>query len=83
MSPLDYLNLSTDLRRIAVWLQDGREKLAKPFIQSNLTKFARDERKVAGRKLNLWLKQVSLYHQRGWKSAEDALTLSVILKNRP
>lgn len=82
MSNLDYLNLSTDLRRISVWIQEERISLAEPFIKICLRKFGGD-RKIVGKKaVSEWLRRISAYKVRGWKSAEDALTLSVLLKNR-
>ncbi len=82
MSNLDYLNFSTDLKRIALWLVDGDELLAKKFIEINQKRFGGDIEEVGKIKINEWLKRISSYEDRGWKSAEDALTLSVLLKNR-
>ncbi|OGD70439.1 hypothetical protein A3A84_03735 [Candidatus Collierbacteria bacterium RIFCSPLOWO2_01_FULL_50_23] len=82
MSDLDYLNFSTDLKRIALWLADGNEPLADKFIEINKRKFENDNRVVGKKKVGEWLRRVSEYKARGWKSAEDALTLSVLLKNR-
>ncbi len=82
MSNLDYLNLSTDLRRIALWLQTGNETLAEKFIQISLGKFGNDKEEICGRMVGNWLRRVAAHKSRGWKSAEDALTLSVVLKNR-
>lgn len=82
MSNLDYLNFSTDLRRIALWLSDGDETLAKKFIEINNTKFGQDTRIFGKRKMSEWLERISQYEKRGWKSAEDALTLSVLIKDR-
>lgn len=82
MSNLDYLNFSTDLRRIALWLADGDEPLAERFIEINKRKFGSDSKEFGKRKINEWLRRIDSYEERGWKSAEDALTLSVILKNR-
>ncbi len=82
MSNLDYLNFSTDLRRIAMWLQDGDEALAKKFIEINKKKFGADNREIGKRKISTWVYRVGDYAIRGDKSAEDALTLSILLKHR-
>lgn len=82
MNKRDYLNLSTDMRRIAWWLQKGDKVLADEFIAINKGKFGKDEKVIEGRKLSEWIKRIAEYEKRGWKAAEDALTLSVILKNR-
>lgn len=82
MKPLDYMNLSTDLRRIAVWLVDGDEKLAKKFIDINRRKFELDRSLFGKRELSVWIGRIEEVDIRGWQSAEDALTLSVLLKNR-
>lgn len=78
----DYLNLSADLRRIAWWLQNENTELADDFIALSLKKFGNDDKKVENIKLSRWLQRVAEYKTRNWKSAEDALTLSVLLKNR-
>lgn len=82
MSDLDYLNLSTDLRRIALWLQEGRLGLADKFIAANLRRFSGDKEQVGKRKIGEWLMGVGEYKKARLKAAEDALTLSVLLKNR-
>ena len=82
MSNLDYLNFSTDLRRIASWLVDSDESLADKFIKINKMKFGKDRSVVGKRAIFEWLSRIEAYGVRGWKSAEDALTLSVLLKNR-
>lgn len=82
MSARDYLNLSVDMRRIAWWLQNGSTTLADDFIKLTRDKFGSDESLVEGRKLSEWITRVENHRVRGWKSAEDALTLSVLLKNR-
>lgn len=82
MSNLDYLNLSTDLRRISLWIQEGRVGLAEPFIKSIMDKFGKDGRVMGKKRIGEWLGRVAAYKERGWRSAEDALTLSVMLKNR-
>ncbi len=82
MSNKDYLNLSSDLRRIASWLQKGNTVLADDFIALSLKKFGDDDKKVENIKLSRWLTRVAEYKTRDWRSAEDALTLSVLLKNR-
>lgn len=82
MSNLDYLNLSTDLRRISLWIQEGRIGLAEPFIKGSLFKFGKDGEMVGNKKIGEWLHRIAEFEKRGWKSAEDALTLSVMLKNR-
>lgn len=82
MNNLDYLNLSADMRRIAWWLQKGNTVLADDFLKLTVVKFGDDKSKIEGRSLAEWLKGVADYKKRGWKSAEDALTLSVLLKNR-
>ena len=82
MSQLDYLNLSVDMRRIASWLSKGNVVLAEDFLKLIKTKFGNDKQEVEGRKLSEWIKGVQAYKSRGWKSAEDALTLSILLKNR-
>lgn len=82
MSNLDYLNLSTDLRRISLWIQEGRVGLAEPFIEKSLLTFGKDRKIIGKKKIGEWLKRVADYKTRDWKSAEDALTLSVMLKNR-
>ncbi|HLE49925.1 MAG TPA: hypothetical protein VI791_02195 [Patescibacteria group bacterium] len=79
MSNLDYLNLSTDLRRIAVWLQDGDSALARKFIEIDKKKFGDDKREIGKKKISTWLDRVGVL---GEKSAEDALTLSILLKHR-
>ena len=55
MSNLDYLNLSTDLRRIAIWLQDGDEALAKKFIEIDKKNLEMISEKLAKRKYRLGL----------------------------
>ena len=82
MSNTDYLNLSADMRRIAWWLQKGNTVQADDFLKLTMNKFGADERVIEGRSLAKWLKRVADYKRRGWKSAEDALTLSVFLKLR-
>lgn len=82
MSNKDYLNLSADLRRIASWLQKGNTVLADDFISLCLKKFGNDNRKIENIELSKWLDRVAGYKTRDWKSAEDALTLSILLKNR-
>ncbi len=82
MSALDYLNLSTDLRRIALWIVDGDGVLAKKFIEMNKKKFQGDESEIGKRKISAWMMRIGDSQKRDWKSAEDALTLSVLLKNR-
>lgn len=82
MSNLDYLNLSVDMRRIAWWLQKGNIVLADDFLGLTKKKFGDDEKLIEGRKLSEWMKRIADYENRGWKSAEDALTLSILLKNR-
>ncbi len=82
MNQRDYLNLSVDMRRIALWLSKGNEVLVEDFLKLIKTKFGNDRREVEGRKLCDWIKRINDYKSRGWKSAEDALTLSVMLKNR-
>ena len=79
MSNLDYLNFSTDLRRIAIWLQDGDIGLAKKFIGLNKKKFGSDDREIGKKKISTWLDRVGVM---GERSAEDALTLSILLKHR-
>lgn len=82
MSNLDYLNLSTDLRRISLWIQEGRVGLAEPFIQKSLLIFGKDRKIVGKKEIGDWLYRIAEFEKRGWKSAEDALTLSILLKNR-
>jgi len=82
MRALDYLNLSTDLRRISLWLVDGDEVLANKFIEINRKKFEGDESEVGKRKISAWMKMIGDSQKRDWRSAEDALTLSILLKNR-
>jgi len=82
MRALDYLNLSTDLRRIALWMVDGDEDLAKKFVEINKKKFQRDESKIGKKKISVWMKRIGESQKMNWRSAEDALTLSVMLKNR-
>ncbi len=82
MSNKDYLNLSADMRRIAWWLQKGNLVLADDFLKLTLSKFGNDEKLVEGKSLSEWLRRVADYKKRGWKSAEDALTLSILLKHR-
>lgn len=82
MSALDYLNLSTDLRRIALWMVDGDEVLAKKFIEMNRRKFREDESKIGKKRISVWMKRIGDFQKMDWKSAEDALTLSILLKNR-
>ncbi len=82
MSNLEYLNLSTDLRRISVWLVEKRVKLAEPFIKKSLEAFGKNQKIVGKKKVGEWLRGIAAFRLRGWKSAEDALTLSVMLKNR-
>ena len=82
MSDLDYLNFSTDLKRIALWLADGDEPLAEKFIEINKRKFGEDTNELGRRKISEWLNRISAFRERGWKSAEDALTLSILVKNR-
>lgn len=82
MSRHDYLNLSVDMRRIASWLSKGNVVLVEDFLKLIKAKFGNDKQEVEGRKLSEWIKGVGDYKNRGWKSAEDALTLSVMLKNR-
>jgi len=55
MSNLDYLNLSTDLRRIAVWLQDGDSALARKFIEIDKKNLEMISEKLAKRKSRLGL----------------------------
>ena len=54
-SNLDYLNLSTDLRRIVIWLQDGDEALAKKFIEIDKKNLEMISEKLAKRKSRLGL----------------------------
>ncbi len=82
MSNLDYLNFSTDMKRVALWLSDGDESLAEKFITINKRKFGNDTRMFGKKMVNEWLGRIGAYKKRGWKSAEDALTLSILLKNR-
>jgi len=82
MSNKDYLNLSVDLRRISSWLQKGNTVLADDFIVANLKKFGNDDKKIENIELSRWLQRVASYKTRNWRSAEDALTLSIMLKNR-
>ncbi len=82
MSNLDYLNFSTDMRRVAWWLSDDDESLAEKFITINKKKFGNDTTKFGRKGVDEWLRRIGDYKARGWKSAEDALTLSVLLKNR-
>jgi len=82
MSNLDYLNFSTDMRRVALWLSDGDDSLAEKFITINKGKFGNVTRRFGKKGLDEWLRRIGDYKVRGWKSAEDALTLSVLLKNR-
>ena len=82
MSNLDYLNLSADMRRIAWWLQKGNTVLADDFLKLTVAKFGNDDGIIEGKSLSEWLARVADYKNRGWKSAEDALTLSILLKNR-
>ena len=82
MSDLDYLNFSTDMRRVAWWLSDGDESLAEKFITINMRKFGNDTRRFGRKGVDEWLRRIGDYRERGWKAAEDALTLSVLLKNR-
>lgn len=82
MTNNDYRNLSADMRRIAWWLQKGNTVLADDFLKLTVAKFGNDESRIEGRSLAEWLKRVADYKRRGWKSAEDALTLSILLKHR-
>lgn len=82
MSALDYLNLSTDLRRIALWMVDGDEILSNKFIEINKKKFQGDMTEVGKRKISVWIRRIGDFQKMNWRSAEDALTLSILLKNR-
>lgn len=82
MSNKDYLNLSVDMRRIATWLQKGNTILADDFIALTVQKFGGDNRKIENIELSEWLRRVADYKRRDWRAAEDALTLSILLKNR-
>lgn len=82
MSNIDYLNLSTDLRRISVWLVTGRVSLAEQFLAKIMVNFGKEETVFGKKTLRIWLERIVNHAQYGWKSAEDALTLSILLKNR-
>lgn len=82
MSALDYLNLSADLRRIALWMVDGDKALAKKFIEMSRKKFRGDENKIGKKRISVWMKRIGDFQNADRRSAEDALTLSVLLKNR-
>ena len=82
MNNLDYLNLSADMRRIAWWLQKGNTTQADDFLKLIEAKFGDDEKLIEDKSISLWVKRIADHKKRGWKSAEDALTLSILLKHR-
>lgn len=77
MSKNDELNWSTDLRRIAWWLQTGNIKLAQKFIERGRKMYMVDK-KVGGRHWNWWMDEIS--RKDDLKAAERALTWSLLLR---
>jgi hypothetical protein len=65
-----------------LWLVYNYELFSHKFIEINKKKFGGSKEKFGKKKIDEWLGRISGYKERGWKSAEDALTLSVLLKNR-
>jgi len=79
MTKLDYLNLSTDLRRISLWLMEGQDDMVAIFMPRILAKFGRD-RAIRGKKAVAdWLGEIGRYKEERHKAAEKSLTLSSIL----
>lgn len=79
MNNLDYLNLSTDLRRISQWLMEKQDDMVEIFMPKLMKKFGSDE-KIKGKKtVKRWLEEIRDYKGGRERAAERALTLSAIL----
>ncbi|MBI3283101.1 hypothetical protein HYZ70_03440 [Candidatus Curtissbacteria bacterium] len=79
MNRLDYLNLSTDLRRISQWLMDGQDDMVVIFMPRIRAKFGNDKLVVGKRSISKWLGEVERFQNERKRAAEMALTLSSIL----
>lgn len=77
MSKKDELNWSTDLRRIALWLQKGNVSIAKTFIKRGKSLYP-NGKNVGGRNWEWWLKEIN--REDYLKAAERALTWSLLLR---
>ena len=73
------LNLSTDLRRIAWWLQQGDVKAADQFLSRIPERYPLKNNEVYGKKsLSEWFAVINRKDNN--HSAESALTLSQLLQ---
>lgn len=79
MSREDYLNLSTDLRRISQWLTEGQDDMVEIFMPRLLIKFKNDDNVVGKKAVGKWLDEINNYRRHRGEAAERALTLSSIL----
>ncbi len=77
MSRTDELNWSTDLMRIAWFLQTGNNKLAKKFIERGKSLYS-EGRTIGKRNWQWWMKEIQRPEPE--KAAERALTWSVLLR---
>ena len=77
MSRKDELNWSTDLRRIAWWLQTGNIRLAQKFIGIGKKLYPRGK-SVAGRDWQWWMDEIN--RKENNKAAERALTWSLLMR---
>ena len=55
MKEVGYQNLAADLRRIAMWMYTGNERLTEMFLEKGLAGFGTDKRMVKGKALADWL----------------------------
>jgi hypothetical protein len=78
---MNYLTLSADMRRVAWWLQMGNRGLADRFIDSNWQNFGEDKKMVGRKDLSLWLDLIKRRDGGEMRTAERALTLSLILRH--
>lgn len=79
MSKMDYLNLSTDLRRISLWIVREQDDMVAIFMPRLLAKFGDDARVEGKKPVSEWFKRIKNYKKNRLKAAELALTLSSIL----
>lgn len=73
----DELNWSTDLLRIAWWLQTGNEQLVHKFIERGKKLYA-EGRRVGKREWGWWMSEIGREDKD--RAAERALTWSVLLR---
>lgn len=79
MNKTDYLNLSTDLRRISQWIVEDQDDMVEIFMPRILARFGDDKRVEGKMSIGGWLGEIKKYKTEKKRAAECALTLSSIL----